>query len=409
MRTTTLADLFGGSLMAPVANPYPTYRELRDHEPALKLQGILGEVYLVTRHRDVAAILRDPARFSSQANARGIGLVVGRTLIEMDGQEHLNHRRRINPFLTLRLLETSYLESMAAIADDLIDGFVRDGEADLVRQFAFLYPLRVLLMILGVAVDDHAEFQERALDLISVGDNPERGLAASAWFTEFLRPIVRTRRAHPSPADLIGALVHPDDSGEPLSDDAIVSFLKLLLPAGAETTYRLIGSTMAALLLHPEALEAVRTDPGLLDATLDEVLRWESPVQFVVREATESTVVAGQPIAAGEHVFLALGSANRDERCFREPDRFDVSRRADETLPFGFGRHYCPGARLARLEAGVALRALLHRLVDLAPAGDTRPTIVGLAFRSPRSLTVTFTPCVSQRRLTNSGVIGSSD
>jgi cytochrome P450 len=163
-----------------------------------------------------------------------------------------------------------------------------------------------------------------------------------------------------------------------------------LLPAGAETTYRLIGSTMFALLSHPDALERVRADPSRIDAAIEETLRWEAPVQYVSREPTDAVTLSGFEVPAKSMLMVAIGSANRDETRFERPDVFDLDRRSDDHIAFGFGPHFCAGSHLARLEARVAVRTLLERLRNLRLDPAEESHMVGMAFRSPNRLAVKF-------------------
>jgi len=169
-----------------------------------------------------------------------------------------------------------------------------------------------------------------------------------------------------------------------------VSFLRLLVVAGAETTYHLIGSALYGLLTHPEQLAEVAADPSLVPAALAEALRWESPVQIVTRETAQAVTLSGVEVPAAESLTLAIGSANRDETRFEAPDRFDLHRAPSEHVAFGYGKHYCAGSRLAELEARVALEALLERLPDLRLEAGTECAVVGLAFRGPDRLPVRF-------------------
>jgi cytochrome P450 len=197
------------------------------------------------------------------------------------------------------------------------------------------------------------------------------------------------RRAEPRD-DLMSRLVHAEVDGERLTDEEIFSFLRLLLPAGAETTYRLIGNTVFALLTEPGRLEEVAADRTRVDLAIEESLRWESPVQYAIRETTAATALSGVELAPGAQVLVALGSANRDAEAFDDPARFDLHRRPEDHMAFGFGRHFCVGAHLARLEARTAVNAVLDRLLDLRLEPDPETAIVGLAFRSPTRLPVRF-------------------
>ncbi|HZR81387.1 MAG TPA: cytochrome P450 [Candidatus Binatia bacterium] len=382
--------LFGGGMMSPVEDPYAVYRRLRHERPVIALTGPLGTTTMVTRYDDVVRALKDSATFSSRGNARGIGLVMGRTILELEGREHLRQRRLVTPAFSPRALRDGLQDVVTEVVHRLIDGIERDGTADLVSQFTFTFPLRVMAHVLGLPIRDFEQFHHWALDLISISDDPARGFAAAEKIVDYLRPILEERRREPR-ADLVSELVHTEVEGERLGDEEVLSFLRLLLPAGAETTYRLTGSLIYALLSHPDVLAEVRADRARLDRAIEETLRWESAVQYVSREATAAVEVSGVEIPAGELVMLAIGSANRDETRFPDPDRFVLDRpNVADHVAFGFGEHFCLGSNLARLEARVAIGALLDRLpnVRLVPGEPCR--IVGLAFRSPDRLPVAF-------------------
>lgn len=385
----TTQELFGGTMLGPVRDPYAVYRRLRREQPVILVQGILGEDYVVTRYDDVVRVLRDPERFSSRGNARGIGLVMGRTILEMEGKEHVRQRKLVTPFFAPGALRRGLVERIRAVADELIDGLAKGRRADLVSQFTFVFPIRVICQIIGIPVDDYEEFHRWAIDLISVGDDPPRGLAASQHIVDYLRPVLERRKREPTD-DLLSALAHAEVEGLRLGDEEIVSFLRLLLPAGAETTYRLIGSLLYALLKQPQHLEEIAADRARLDLALEETLRWESPVQYVMREATAAVTLAGVDIPAGALVSVALGSANRDESHYPDPDRFDLERRADDHVAFGLGQHFCAGSNLARAEARIAVDALLDRLRNLRLDASQDCEVLGLAFRSPNRLPVLF-------------------
>ena len=394
METQTHADsatrLFGGSIMSPVPDPYPVYRRLRREKPVIPLEGPLGRTWMVTRYDDVCAALKDGATFSSRGNARGIGLVMGRTILEMEGKEHLRQRRLVTPAFSPRALRDGLESVVERTVHHLVDQIERDGSADLVSQFTFTYPLRVMAHVMGLPIEDFAQFHHWALELLAIAEDPERGFAAAQRLVDYLQPIVEERRRAPGD-DLVSTLVQAEVEGERLTDEEVLSFLRLLLPAGAETTYRLTGSLLFALLTHPAALDEVRSEAGGLDRAIEETLRWEAAVQYVSRETTREVEIGGTTLAPDELVMLAVGSANRDETHFDDPDRFVLGRKnVNDHVAFGFGEHFCLGSNLARLEARSAVRILLDRLpgLRLAPGADCR--IVGLAFRSPDRLPVLF-------------------
>ncbi len=381
--------LFGGTMMSPVEDPYRVYSRLREEEPVLPVNTMLGINYLVTRYEDVAGLLRDPDLFSSRGNARGIGMVMGRTLLEMDGVEHVRHRNLISPFFSPLAMRSTMPPVVDAVVGELIDEFCKDGAVDLVPRFTFVFPMRVIAHIIGVPIDDHAAFHRMALDLISIADNPERGFAASQELVTFLTPLIQHRRAEPA-EDLLSKLLRAEVDGHRLSDEEVLSFLRLLLPAGADTTYRLTGTVLWVLLHDRDLMGRVYADRDLLDKVMQEVLRWESPVQLVSRETTADTELAGVAIPAESIVSAVLGAANRDPGKFESPETFDIERDNEDHLGFGFGRHYCAGSHLARLEARTAVNAILDRLTNLRPDPEQPSRIVGLAFRSPDRLPVLF-------------------
>jgi len=376
-------------MMSPIPDPYPVYRRLRDEQPVVALDTMMGVIHMITRYDDVSMILRDQRRFSSRGNARGIGMVMGRTLLEMDGVEHVRHRNLISPFFSPLSMRSSMPPVVEEIVNDLIDGFAGDGRADLVKQFTFIFPMRVIAHIIGVPIEDYAEFHHMALDIISMGDDPERAFAASQALVEYLKPLLARRKADPTD-DLLSKLLHAEIDGHRLSDEEVINFLRLLLPAGADTTYRLSGTCLHVLLTQPAVHKAVAADRDKIDDLIQEVLRWESPVQFVSRETTEPVSVSGYDIPAEALISVTIGAANRDERKFPDPDRFDLGRKNDDHVGFGFGQHFCAGSHLARLETRTALNALLDRLPNLRHDPDQTSRVVGLAFRSPDRLPVLF-------------------
>lgn len=382
--------LFGGSIMSPVVDPYSVYARLRNERPVVAMKGWMDASHVITRYDDVVAGLKDAETFSARGNARGIGLVIGRTILEMEGAEHVRHRRIVTPAFSPRVLRAEVERQVHAITNELIDQFIADGQADLVSQFTFTFPLRVLARVMGIPIQDFEEFHNWALDLISIASDPEKGFAASKSIVDYLRPILEERRRDPR-EDLLTVLVNAEVEGDRLSEEEVLGFLRLLLPAGAETTYRLTGSMMYALLTHPEARAEVEANPALLDDVLEETLRWESPVQLVSREATRDVEIDGLRIPSGELAIFSVGSANRDERHFPDPDRFDIHREnKSDHVAFGFGEHFCLGSHLARMETRIAVSTLFQRLPDLRLDESLPCGVVGVAFRSPDRLPVRF-------------------
>lgn len=382
------AAVFDPQMMFDFPDPYPIFAELRRTTPVSRVKVYNRESTLVTRYDDVWAVLRDADTFSSRANAE-VSKYMGRTIIEMDGREHTRTRALVQAVFGPRAVE-GLGAVVEGLVHELIDGFVRAGRADLVAQFTLAFPMQVIAHIVGVPRQHYAQFMSWSLDLVGFTKDPAKGRAASDRLHDYLLPIVRARRAEPRD-DVISRLVTGTVDGVGLTDDEVISFLRLLLPAGAETTSRLTGSMLFALLTEPSNLARVQADRTLVQWAIEETLRWETPILFVARQATRRTEIGGVEIPEGGIVSAIIAAANRDETHYPDPDRFDLDRRADDHLAFGFGRHFCLGHYLARLEARTALTAVLERLprLRLDPAAEP-PRITGLAFRSPPALRVIF-------------------
>jgi cytochrome P450 len=387
----TVESLMRSGPMAPIEDPYSVYAELRRSDPVKRVETLFSKGYFVSRFEDVHTVLKHDEIYSSRSNGeRGIALVMGRTIVGMDGREHLRHRALITPALAPRALRGDFPSLVRDIAHGIIDDFTAAGAADLVTAFTYAYPLRVFVEILGIPPDEAEAFHRWAIDLCHVAQDPARGLTSAHKMKDYLAPVVERRRARPTD-DLISRLVVAEVDGERLSDEEIISFLRLLVMAGAETTYHLMGSALFALLSDPALLRAVQDERQMIAPLLDETLRWESPVQIVTRETAQDTVLAGVELPKGSDIIAGIGSANRDERRYPDADRFDIHRRGEPHIAFGFGKHYCAGSRLALLEATIGIEALFDRLPGMRFDSQVAPSrMVGVAFRSPDHLKVRF-------------------
>lgn len=385
-------DLYTVSVVGDVRDPYPDFARMRAESPVVQEQMFENIVFKAFSYHDIDTILRDAETFSSRLFAPVMGIVMGPSILQMDGMEHRSHRGIIGGAFRRQALtdwETSFIEPTV---QSLIDKFAARGSAELVRELTFHYPIQVIAKILGVPVEDYRTFARLSIELISIAVDFDRGMKASQDLKEYLAGIVAARRVEPKD-DLISMLVQADIDGEPLPDEEIYGFLRLLLPAGAETTQRLLGTLLLALLENRDQLEAVRADRKLLTAAIEEALRWEAPVQFTSRENLRDVVLSGVEIPMGSHISVAIGSGNHDETVFDDPERFDIFRDGPPHLAFGEGPHRCLGEHLARLETTVAMNALLDRLPDIRlEPGDNDPHVHGSAFRSPNCVPVAFTP-----------------
>jgi cytochrome P450 len=322
-----------------------------------------------------------------------MGMVMGRTILQMDEPEHRMQRALVAPTFRSKMLEKWEEGLVRAVVNELIDNFVANGRGDLVREVTWNFPVQVIARILGLPRSDYPRFQRWAIEITSVATNWDRAIAASEGLRDYFAAVVEDRRAHPTD-DLISELAQVEVDGQRLEDEEIYSFLRLLLPAGVETTYRASGSLLFGLLTNPDQFAALEADRDLFPQAFEEAVRWEPPVTVILRRAMRDTELAGVPVAEGADVALLLGSANRDERKYDNPDQFDLFRDQRQHVGFGFGVHVCLGMHLARMESRVAINTLFDRLGDLRldpePGQDVH--IEGLAFRSPISLPVAFTP-----------------
>jgi cytochrome P450 len=375
-----------------VRDPYPDFARKRRETPVEFARGFNGEAMChVYAYADVAHALREADVFSSRVYAPAIGMVFGPSILQMDGVPHQRHRSLIGGAFRRSILTKWETELVVPTVHQLIDRFAARGSAELVRELTLQYPIKIISRILGIPADEHMRFARLSLDLIGIAFDPERGMRASAELKEYFARALAERRAEPQD-DLISMLAHTEIDGHTLPDEEIFGFLRLLLPAGAETTYRLLGSLLLALLWHPEQLDEVRADRALVAPAIEEALRWEAPVQVVSREPLTDTELGGVKIEAGTHVSLKIGSANHDETVFDDPDSFDVHRASEHPhIAFAEGPHRCLGEHLARLETTVALNAVLDRLGDIrldAEGGEAY--VQGIPFRSPNRIPVRF-------------------
>jgi len=383
--------LFDGSILSDVRDPYPMFAAMRHSERVARVE-VEGQVfYLALRYDDVSQVLRDADTFSSSIMRQVMGPVMGRTILEMNGRTHTVHRSLVSNAFRPQAIERYATLLVEPLVDEYLGAIRRNGNrAELVSQLTSQYPLTVIARLVGVPISDYQQFQKWSLDLIGYrATRPEPGLAASRELKAYLAPIIEQRRHEPQ-EDLISELLAAEVEGERLSQDDIFGFLLLLLPAGAETTFRLLGNVLYALLSHPEQLAEVRSDRTQLVWALEETLRWEPPLLGTARETTRAVTLGGVDIPARGKVSAMIGPANHDENHYPNPDRFDLHRHADDHLSFGLGKHFCLGYHLARLEVLTAVNAVLDRLPNLRLDPAQECWIQGVSFRSPNRLPVLF-------------------
>ncbi|MFI5717746.1 cytochrome P450 [Nocardia sp. NPDC051750] len=335
------------------------------------------------------AALRDNRTFSSDFYDSTIGVFMGPTILAMVGGRHRAHRNLVTAAFKPQSLQIWEPDIVRPICHALIDEFAGRGSADLVREFTFEFPTRVIARLLGLPEQDLPFFREHAVQIISYAGNPQRAFEASTALRDYFQGHIDRRRNHPT-EDIIGDLVTAEIDGEKLTDKAIYSFLRLLLPAGLETTYRSSGNLLYLLLTHPEQFRALQQDRRLVGPAIEEGLRYETPLTLVQRTVTEDTELEGVAIPRGAVLDICLGSANRDEQRWERPEEFDIFRTRLPHISFTAGAHTCLGLHLARMETRVALECLLDRVTDITLQTDGDPHIAGQPFRSPNRLPVTF-------------------
>jgi cytochrome P450 len=394
------------------ADPFPFYRRLRELAPVYRVKLPDRQMaWLVTRYDDVVTVLtderfaKDVFRVLSKEQLAAspwitklltpLLMPLAHHMLNRDPPDHTRLRALVQQAFSPRLVE-GMRGRIETLADELLDRVIRRGRMDLIADYALPIPTTIIAEMLGVPVDDRHKFHRWSSAMLSAGASRFGLLRAmpSAWlFMRYIRKLIANRRANLSD-DLISALITAKEASERLNDDELLSMILLLIVAGHETTVNLIASGMLALLEHPDQLERLRSDPGLIKPGVEELLRYTAPVETATeRFACEEVELAGVKIAKGDLVIAAIASANRDESQFINPDALDITREPNKHLAFGQGIHFCLGASLARLEGQTAINTLLARTRDLHLTIDpsTLRWRSGLVLRGLKALPVSFT------------------
>lgn len=389
---TTLAQ-FDPHAIEYEQQPYEVFRRFQQMDPVhLGIsQDPSAESWYFFAYADVAAGLKDARLIherlrlmppDAQAAAAQAAASVpffrlaGSFLVSMDPPSHTRLRALISQAFTPHVVEQlrGFIE---ATANELLDRVVPAKRMDLIADYAGPLPLRVIGHMLGVPVEDYPKFREwsAALSATIEDSSPatlQKAMQASDELCIALRAVIEERRRTPQ-ADLVSNLVAAEADGARLSEDELLATCMLLLVAGHETTANLIGNGTLALLRHPDQLEMLRTDSGLIPNAVEEMLRYDAPGRIAVRWAAEEIAIAGKTIKRGDRVALVVGAANHDPAVFEDPDKFDVKRNAARHLSFGMGIHYCLGAPLARLEGTIAFATLIDRLTSIEMVVSDEP------------------------------------
>ena len=405
MAQTPRVDLFDPTFKA---NPYPTYAELRSEAPAYRAELPDGRgVWLVTRYDDVVAVLKDerfakdwrsamtPEQLAQIPSIPEVMKPLSENMLDKDPPDHERLRRLVSKAFTPRLIERMR-PRVQEIADTLLDAVEDKGGMDLIDDYAFPLPITVIAELLGVPVEDRNRFREWSDAAVS-GDTTQEYvekilLPHMQAFIDYLRALFEEKRENPKD-DLISALVLAEEAGDKLSEDELLAMVFLLLIAGHETTVNLIGNGTLALLQNPDQLQKLKDDPSLIKPAIEELLRYDGPVETSTeRFAREDVTIGDTVIPKGEMVMVVIAAADHDPERFPEPDALDIARADNKHLAFGKGIHHCLGAPLARMEGQIALGTLLRRMPDLRPKGSPesltwRP---GMVLRGLKGLPVEF-------------------
>lgn len=387
-----------------IRDPYPIFDQMRGECPVHR--GPLGErfglstpetmiaeggeYYTAISYDAVQQVLLDGETFSSSGYAPTVGMLMGHSILEMDEPEHGRYRALLQQAFGLKAMEHWEQAIVGPIVNDLIDHFAARGRAELVRELTLPFPIQVIAAMLGLPQADLPQFHRWAVELISITVDIMRGVEASQKLRQYFAGIVTERRREPS-VDLISVLTQAELDGQRLTDEEIFAFLLLLLPAGAETTYRSSSNLLLGLLGRPEQFEALRNDRSLMKRAIEEGLRWEPPLTNIARLAMRDAEVQGVRIPRGAVVGVCIGSANRDSARWEQPEVFDLFRTPKPHMAFAYGAHTCLGMHLARMETRVMMNALMDRLPNLRLDPEAKDVhVTGLAFRAPRTLPVVF-------------------
>jgi cytochrome P450 len=377
-------------------------RHRRGRKPVHTRPGLRSRMFAVSRYEEVSFVLRTPEIFSSEImggsqteimNAEGDIAPTSGALIAQDPPEHTRQRGIVNRGFTPRRI-AALEPRIRANAEELFARFEHTGECDLMEQFANPLPVSVIADLLGLDPARRDDFKRWSTALIvgstQAGDGFGANVELFREFRGYMSGVIEDRRANPGD-DLLSTLIHSGEDEGILEPEQVISFATLLLAAGSETTTNLIGNAMLALFEHPDQLERLQAEPKLVDRLVEESLRYDPPIQLVMRLATRDTELGGVRIPRRSIIAVLLASANRDESQFESADRFDIDRSDGAShMGFGFGNHYCIGAALAKLEGTIALEMILTRLRGIELAIDEVPRHGSFLVRGPSTLPVRF-------------------
>lgn len=412
--TTSTIEKLNPFLPEVIADPYTYYSRYREHDPVhwgVSPNPRLGGAWYLFRYEDVMQVLESP-KFGREASKvrddgqgspvppafKGLRSMVSNWMVFRDPPDHTRLRTLVNKVFSAKMVE-NLRPGIFNIADGLLDRLGSRTEIDLIEDFAFALPIMVIADLLGVDPEDRPLFREWALALQHASTSRltpspevyEQAEQATQGFISYFQQAIAQRHAEPRP-DLITALVKAQDEGDKLSDEEVLATCIHLLTAGHETTLNLITKGTLALLRNREQYKLLRSHPELIPSAVEELIRYDSPVQMVTRWAYADIEIGGNLIHRGDSVGLMLGSANRDPARFPNPDVLDIQRTENKHCGFGSGIHFCLGSALARAEAAISLNILLNRLPELRLLDETIEWADNIVFHGPKRLQLAFSP-----------------
>jgi cytochrome P450 len=396
---TAVFEEFSRSVGTGRESPYPRLAALRAEGPVhvgIPDLGVTEQVpgmppqFAVYGYDAVAEVLADAETYSSAAYSELIGVVMGRSIIEMDPPEHRGYRLILQKAFARTAMARWRDELVDPLLDEMVGQLAEERRAELVSRILFTFPVRTIAGMIGLPAEAFPRFHRLAIELIALSIDWPRAERAAATLAELFAEVLAERRRQPQD-DMMTTLAFAEHDGQRLTDEEIFSFLRLLLPAGAETTYRSSSSLLLALLTQRDQLDLLLEDPSLISAAVDEGVRWETPLLVVPRTTTRDVMLAGTALPAGANLTLNLGAANHDETRWDDPEVFDLTRPRQAHAGFGFRAHMCLGQHLAKMETEALVHALVQRLPGLRLDPEAEPPFVtGTLLRSPPRLDVVW-------------------
>jgi cytochrome P450 len=392
-----------------IANPYPRYKEWLQSGRIFWSNDFFGGAWVIPHHKDIVELLRDNERLTTEkagslvaqfppeyhAELRSLDEYLARWLAFIDPPKHIRIRRLLQKGFTLEILN-SFRPQVQEIVDNLLDKVLAQGQMDMVKDFAYQLPVRVVCSMLGVPENDHRRFMfwmdELAMFLGNASSTVEVARHARDSLdslTSYFRSLTPARKKNPG-RDLMSILIAAEEEGDVLSEEELYAQCVFFLFAGHETTSNLIGNGLLCLLRYPDQMALLRHNPELMDGIIEESLRYEGPMQYTFRMARHDFELFGQQIKKGQVFVFVFGAGNRDPEIFPDPDKYDITRKKNPQLTFGYGLHHCIGAAVARMEAEVAFGTMLNRMSEIRMLNPEPEWHDVFRFRGQKTLPIEF-------------------